>query len=592
MRKMLFFPRHITVISFVLVLYAGLWKNIAGQIRDGAANVSQASSIDFTTVSSPIGPTPDSFFLRSLLRNCSLDMAQVTGSQWEDQMRLFLQRSFMAADSRYSCSARCGLDQRNASLSDGAVFIPLCYCDELCDDFGDCCFDFDKLCRKNLSPQSSNRSTSEICFGVKHDEVSAYHGYVIWNTCPKNWKERSVLQKCQDEDESDLLRNLPVFDEDSHVTYKNIFCARCNAALNTTYWKIIFDCEEWFNVTTFNFTSDLGLLQRRCSIDKRPKNNQLSYLNRCIPRFKDCHKISQDNNDSYCQAECLRYAFPVCVRGPEMLRFRNPQCALCNGFNTSVMESICGRVSGILPPLTIFFDFTSTSKYSIVIRDSVKYAVQQIEQLWSCSFDEVFDPYTGRCTKIVPTVPQTDPDQRGRNETEQWNPNCTTVIAFNESDYERLSNGSMYLKLHDKIYSNNTFTIRGKRLLLCANFSRNFTATERGPGMRRKVIKTRASRSLQLLTSIGCILSMISLILLLITYILFAELRNLPGKIIINLAISLLLYQSVYFSAVKNDDPDTCLVVAVLLHFFILSSFTWMNVMAYDVHRTFVNAAG
>ena len=384
-------------------------------------------------------------------------------------------------------------------------------------------------CRQNVNRQISNRSTSsEICFGVEHDQVSAYPGYVIWNTCQKNWKERSVLKKCQDEDKSDLLKNLPVFDEDSHVTYKNIFCARCNGALNTTYWKIVFDCKEWFNVTTLNITGDLALLQQRCSIDRRPKNSQLSFMKRCIPRFKDCHNISQGNDDSYCQTECLRYAFPVCVKGPEKSRFRNPQCALCNGFRMSVMESICDGVSGIFPPLSIFFDFTSTSKYSIMIRDSVKYSVQRTEQAWSCSSDEVYDPFAGSCTKIVPTVPQTYPDHSGQNGTEKWNPNCTviafnktdygtekwnpnctviafnktdygtekwnpncTVIAFNKTDYQRLSNGSIYLKLHDKIYNNNTFTIRGNRLLLCTNFSRNFTATEKGLGVRHsKLIKT------------------------------------------------------------------------------------------------------
>ena len=132
--------------------------------------------------------------------------------------------------------------------------------------------------------------------------------------------------------------------------------------------------------------------------------------------------------------------------------------------------------------------------------------------------------------------------------------------------------------------------INGNKLLLCANFSRNFTAAVKGPRMLHKVNTMRAS--LQLLTSIGCIVSMISLVLLLITYILFPELRNLPGKIIINLAISLLLCQSVFFSAVKNDDPNSCYAVAVLLHFFVLSSFMWMNVMAFDVHRTFTNASG
>jgi len=122
------------------------------------------------------------------------------------------------------------------------------------------------------------------------------------------------------------------------------------------------------------------------------------------------------------------------------------------------------------------------------------------------------------------------------------------------------------------------------------NFSRNFTSTEKGRGNGYKKRTTPAS--LQLLTLIGCVVSTISLILLIITYTLFTELRNLPGKIIINLAISLLLYQSVFFSAVKNEVPEVCLAIAVLLHFFVLSSFTWMNVMAYDVHRIFTNVSG
>ncbi len=57
-----------------------------------------------------------------------------------------------------------------------------------------------------------------------------------------------------------------------------------------------------------------------------------------------------------------------------------------------------------------------------------------------------------------------------------------------------------------------------------------------------------------------------------------------------NLALSLLLYQSLLFSAAKTDDQDTCLAIAVLLHFFVLSSFTWMNVMAYDVRRIFTTS--
>jgi len=217
---------------------------------------------------------------------------------------------------------------------------------------------------------------------------------------------------------------------------------------------------------------------------------------------------------------------------------------------------------------------------SVQVKDSQESETLYVEQFWSCSSDEVYDPYTGSCKPIV----STGRDDPRRNETQTGILNCT-FISFNKADYIELANGSVYLKPHNKTYSNATYTIRGNRLLLCVNFSRNFTRTEKGRGNGYKIRTTPAS--LQLLTLIGCIASIISLILLIITYILFAELRNLPGKIIINLAISLLLYQSVFFSAVKHEDPDVCLAVAVLLHFFVLSSFTWMNVMAYDVHRIF-----
>ena len=134
-----------------------------------------------------------------------------------------------------------------------------------------------------------------------------------------------------------------------------------------------------------------------------------------------------------------------------------------------------------------------------------------------------------------------------------------------------------------------TYVMLDNRLVLCVNFSRNSTRT----GSEKEIDKRKFTKTpvfFQLLTSIGYIVSVVSLGLLLITYILFAELRNLPGKIMINLTLSLLLYQSVLFSAVKNDDQDLCLAVVVLLHFFVLSSFTWMNVMAYDVHRIFTSS--
>ena len=406
----------------------------------------------------------------------------------------------------------------------------------------------------------------------------------------------SVRQKCKDVNQSDLLNNLPVFDKDTHITYRNIFCARCNGAVNTTYWMLQFDCRKWFNSTAFNLSDSMDVLHTNCTVTKSPALFQWKYLERCIPRFDDCFKVSQEKNQSYCQKECLRYAFPFCERAEGRIRrFRNPQCALCNSLKPYDLDDECMVGNGpVAPPLTILFDFSSTSKYSIFVDDKKLNLQQNIKQVWSCALHEVYDPYTGKCKTIVPAGSQNGYKQNKlimsegntRNETE-LSQNCL-FISFNQSDYKQLPNGSVHIKLHNKTYSNTSYTIRNDKLLLCVSFSRNATTTARKQSFSSKTKTTPAS--LQILTSVGCIVSMVSLVLLLITYILFAELRNLPGKIVINLALSLLVYQAMFFSAVKTPNHEQCLVIAVLLHFFVLSSFTWMNVMAYDVHRTFTTS--
>ncbi|XP_078373665.1 uncharacterized protein LOC144657232 isoform X1 [Oculina patagonica] len=564
----------------------------SGGGADAGGNLlTTTATTGFTTVPPPTGPPLDSFLLRSLRPKCSPDAVPTDdslGPKWDEHIRLLIQRCIVSYTDfkKYSCKNRCGLEERDDSVPIWSNHLPRCFCDKFCDDFGDCCFDFDALCRRHVNPFKSPLTSNETCLVLKHGFIPGYISYAAWNTCPQNWTEGSVRQKCQDEDQNNIFRNLPVFDRDSHVTYKNIFCARCNGAVNTAYWTLKFSCAKWFNTTSFNFTSGMSLLHNNCSLKITPVDFQERYLKRCIPRFQDCSSIHQEKNESYCQTECLRYAFPVCF-DTGRIRFGNLQCALCNGFKPS--DLACDCLSGSRPgisSLTILFDFSSTSM-SIKVHDRQQQVNKYDEQFWSCSSDEVYDPYAGSCKKIA-SPGSYNHWQNKHNETQAWDPNCT-FIAFNESDYMQLPNGSVYLKLHNKTYSNTTYKIHDNRLLLCVNFSRHLNGTEK----KRAIYKVKSTpASLRIITSIGCIVSMVSLVLLLITYILFAELRNLPGKIIINLALSLLLYQSVFFSAVKADNQDTCLAVAVLLHFFVLSSFTWMNVMAYDVHRIFTPTDG
>jgi hypothetical protein len=89
--------------------------------------------------------------------------------------------------------------------------------------------------------------------------------------------------------------------------------------------------------------------------------------------------------------------------------------------------------------------------------------------------------------------------------------------------------------------------------------------------------------------SVGALtISLIAMIATLFTYALFSELRNVPGWNIINLNVSLIIAQLTFlFGSFFNEWPLFCFIISLLTHFGFLSSFFWMNVIAFDLHRNF-----
>ncbi|XP_050412953.2 uncharacterized protein LOC126827539 [Patella vulgata] len=84
-------------------------------------------------------------------------------------------------------------------------------------------------------------------------------------------------------------------------------------------------------------------------------------------------------------------------------------------------------------------------------------------------------------------------------------------------------------------------------------------------------------------------LSIIALSSVLLTYFLFKSLRNLPGINTMNLTLALLIGEILFIEGESTAVPWVCKFVAVSVHYFFLASFFWMNVMAYDVSKTFAN---
>ncbi|XP_054769491.2 uncharacterized protein LOC129277321 [Lytechinus pictus] len=156
-------------------------------------------------------------------------------------------------------------------------------------------------------------------------------------------------------------------------------------------------------------------------------------------------------------------------------------------------------------------------------------------------------------------------------------------ITFNSSefDWENSVNGSLLHKASGIVISPDAFSLDGNRFVrVCKSIFDNETTTG-------NQIKDYSLDSQTYLTLIGNAISIISLLATLVTVCTFAKLRNLPGKIISCLSVSLLLANILLLVSFPTSSEWLCLLFGVSLHYAWLSVFFWANVLAVDLTRTF-----
>lgn len=85
------------------------------------------------------------------------------------------------------------------------------------------------------------------------------------------------------------------------------------------------------------------------------------------------------------------------------------------------------------------------------------------------------------------------------------------------------------------------------------------------------------------------IISTVVTFLALITYVIFKQMRNLPGVSTANLTFALFLAELLFIVSGAPKPEWMCPVIGMMLHYLFLASFFWMNVMSYDLYKTFAN---
>jgi hypothetical protein len=93
---------------------------------------------------------------------------------------------------------------------------------------------------------------------------------------------------------------------------------------------------------------------------------------------------------------------------------------------------------------------------------------------------------------------------------------------------------------------------------------------------------------LMYITVVALSISIVALLIMLFVYCRFPKLMNVGGKITFCLALSLLIAQSFFLISSETEPvPWLCKTMAVLVHYFYLVTFCWMNIISFDLFITF-----
>ncbi|PFX22077.1 Latrophilin-2 [Stylophora pistillata] len=338
---------------------------------------------------------------------------------------------------------------------------------------------------------------------------------------------------------------LPVFGWKHNVTYRNIACARCRSEGNVAFWDLRVKCEgEKLNSSG----SDINAVRtfvlekgNRCSW----KYETSSYQERhCVLHDIVCAANKQPWM-SVVKELCSSYSMPLAVYYQKAkVSYRNPHCALCNpeGHPEPVIAE-----DPRIPPWSIILDVSGNfrnPKTPNTPQPTGETAQNVTAKMLHCTSNSSDCTITvvGKTCKAFITV---------KNQSAQMN----ASLDKNPVMIMQLNGSTVYVLCPDDEVTHDS--------------NQDFTV-------------------LIHLTIIGSTLSVISLCSLLLTYLFFKELRNLPGKCFVNICGALLCYQIIFFTLEKANEVDAlCKATAISLHFFVLSAFSWMSVMAFNTANAF-----
>ena len=160
--------------------------------------------------------------------------------------------------------------------------------------------------------------------------------------------------------------------------------------------------------------------------------------------------------------------------------------------------------------------------------------------------------------------------------------NCSGVfIELTKDEYFISSNGSLYRNVSGEVIEPGRFHFIYGSLWVCVNFSSSYSTEKLTHDLMTEEIVSGV------LTYVGLSVSVVSFLIVLVTYSLFKELRTLPGVSLMNFSIAHLSKDLLFVATAGRLPKLACTIVAMTMHYFFLVSFTWMSIIAFETWRAF-----
>ena len=208
----------------------------------------------------------------------------------------------------------------------------------------------------------------------------------------------------------------------------------------------------------------------------------------------------------------------------------------------------------------------------------------------NCGPNEIFDHIYNRCHAITCGSMFVQQDGMCVQKNETWpsipgtwlNSSCPRLILVENLHYVQLENGSIIINSSGEILQPEEYEPSGdgRNVTICVKEKRGGTYFNYSPAQRY-------------MSDICLLISVVCLALHITIHIALPKLRNLPGKNLLSLSCALFMAQLLLFTGMVSYDiinTKVCQTMGLLVHWFYLAAFFWMNVMGFDICRTFAGS--